>query len=196
MEFLAMGNQVFFGKLLDASEETYREYCKLKSEEEGLTSYSEPNYEQALGHARERVSRFDSVLMTAEKPEGFKLEELLARLQSEIISKTQKIQNDGSDVAEFVKGNNLEIIRLLSMAEALQRSSYVMLSAKAPDQGPLGKPRIGEPDSIDSAVENLRDAIQACEQFGRVFCRKRLNTPFQVTGAIVDGSGDILIVEE
>uniref|UniRef100_UPI003F746574 hypothetical protein n=1 Tax=Enterococcus faecium TaxID=1352 RepID=UPI003F746574 len=93
----------------------------------------------------------DSVLMTAEKPEGFKLEELLARLQSEIISKTQKIQNDGSDVAEFVKGNNLEIIRLLSMAEALQRSSYVMLSAKAPDQVPLGKPRIGEPNSIDSA---------------------------------------------
>ena len=53
-----------------------------------------------------------------------------------------------------------------------------------------------EEDTVEDAVERLRQAIQDCEGFGRVFCRQKLHAPFQVTGVMLDSAGEIIIVEE
>lgn len=58
------------------------------------------------------------------------------------------------------------------------------------------------PINKQQAVENLRDAIQACEEHGRVYAtvgsRQPNMTPVtsQVTGVMIDDNGDIVIVEE
>jgi len=83
------------------------------------------------------------VLMSPQNPEGWKLEDLFSQLQAEIEIKSEKITNDASPVARLVLRNNQQIIGLLAQAEALQRSSYDALDAMAPNEGPLGRPRIG-----------------------------------------------------
>lgn len=105
------------------------------------------------------------VLMSPENPEGWKLEELLERLRREIVTKCEKIHNDKRPVARAVLRNNEQIIGLLFQAEALQRDSYDKLDAMAPNEGPLGKPRIGagsdqQPPTIEERVSLLEGVIQ------------------------------------
>lgn len=83
------------------------------------------------------------VLMSAENPSGWKLEELLARLQVEVQAKQERIVNDASEVAEQVRVNNQVILDCLGRAENLQRDSYKSLSQLGKDQASEGKPRIG-----------------------------------------------------
>lgn len=83
------------------------------------------------------------VLMAPTNPTGWKLEELLDHLVTELHGKCNKIASDTRPVARQVLRNNQQIIGLPLQAEALQRASYDALNAMAPDQGPLGKPRIG-----------------------------------------------------
>jgi len=92
-----------------------------------------------------------NVLMGPGNPSGWKLEDLLATLQREVREKSAKIADDARPVARAVLRNNQQIIGLLAQAEALQRSSYDMLDALAPNQGPLGTPRIGAGSSGDGA---------------------------------------------
>ena len=83
------------------------------------------------------------VLMSPENPTGWKLEDLLRELQSEVLGKCNKISADTRWQARRVLRNNEQIVGLLAQAEALQRDSYDVLDAMAPNEGPLGKPRIG-----------------------------------------------------
>jgi hypothetical protein len=83
------------------------------------------------------------VLMSNENHNGWKLENLLAQVKLEVSQKINKIINDTSPQAQLVVRNNLAIIEHLGAAEALQRSSYVVLDAMKPNEGPSGKPRIG-----------------------------------------------------
>lgn len=83
------------------------------------------------------------VLMSPANPEGWKLEDLLERLRTEIREKSAKIASDPREVARLVYRNNQRILELLLEAERLQRESYAALDALAPNQGPLGIPRIG-----------------------------------------------------
>lgn len=83
------------------------------------------------------------ILMTAENPDGWKLEDLLTQLQKELMAKTQKIIGDDSKLACFVRGNNIAILTHLNAAENLQRKSYEELAKLRPDQGPNGQARIG-----------------------------------------------------
>lgn len=85
----------------------------------------------------------EPVLMSAENPSGFKLEELLATLQNEVTAKHQKIVSDDSEVSRHVQANNLKILVCLAEAERLQRDSYARLSEIAADAGPEGVARIG-----------------------------------------------------
>lgn len=85
------------------------------------------------------------ILMSSTNPNGHKLEELLQQLQIEVATKSQKIESDTRPSARQVLRNNSQIIGLLMQAEALQRSSYDVLSTIGPNQGPLGTPRIGNP---------------------------------------------------
>jgi len=81
--------------------------------------------------------------MGSENPNGYKLEELLEQIIFEVAEKTNKIINDPSSQAQLVVRNNQDIIKHLGAAAALQRSSFVVLDAIGPNEGPTGKPRIG-----------------------------------------------------
>ncbi len=92
------------------------------------------------------------VLMTAENPDGWTLEGLLAQLVEEVEAKTGKIASDTSRLASDVRFNNFVIINNLTNALSAQRRSIRLLAEAGPDEGPLGKPRIG-PGRADSADE-------------------------------------------
>jgi hypothetical protein len=84
-----------------------------------------------------------TILMGSENHNGWKLEDLLAQVKLEVSHKINKVINDKSPQAQLVVRNNLAIIEHLGAAEALQRSSYVVLDAMKENEGPAGKPRIG-----------------------------------------------------
>lgn len=83
------------------------------------------------------------VLMSADNPTGWKLEELMPQLAMEIQTKTDKIKHDTRPVSILVQNNNAEIIEHLYAIERLQHRSYEQLRTLGPDEGPLGQPRIG-----------------------------------------------------
>ena len=85
------------------------------------------------------------ILMGSKNPNGYKLEELLEDVMFEVAQKINKIINDPSPQAQFVVQNNQAIIEHLGAACALQRSSFVILDAMRKDEGPTGRPRIGNP---------------------------------------------------
>ena len=85
----------------------------------------------------------DKILMGADNPDGAKLEELLARLIEEIDAKTKKIAGDDRLQAGIVRHNNDLIVQYLHVAISLQNLSMGVLVGMAPNEGPLGKPRIG-----------------------------------------------------
>jgi len=83
------------------------------------------------------------ILMSAENPHGWKLEELLSQINTEVSHKINKVIDDETPQAQVVVRNNLAIVEHLAAAEALQRASYIVLDAMRPNEGPTGKPRIG-----------------------------------------------------
>jgi len=84
------------------------------------------------------------ILMGKDNPDGMKLEDLLSKLQLEVGNKCALIENDPRLEAKTVVNNNHQIIGLLAQAEAIQKQSYAILDNMAPNEGPLGTPRIGE----------------------------------------------------
>ncbi len=84
-----------------------------------------------------------TILMGSEYHNGWKLEDLLAQVKQEVSQKINKIVNDSSPQAQLVVRNNLAIIEHLGSAEALQRSSYILLDVMSQNKGPAGEPRIG-----------------------------------------------------
>lgn len=84
-----------------------------------------------------------TVLMSSENHNGWKLEDLLAQVKQEVSEKINKIIHDPSPQAQLVVRNNLAIVEHLGAAEALQRSSYIVLDAMKANEGPAGTPRIG-----------------------------------------------------
>lgn len=94
---------------------------------------------------RERINNLSqTVLMSSDNHNGWKLEELLFQVKLEVSEKVNKIINDPSPQAQLVVRNNLAIIEHLGAAEALQRASYIVLNAMKPNEGPTGTPRIGK----------------------------------------------------
>jgi len=85
-----------------------------------------------------------TILMSRENPEGFKLEELAEKLRHEVQAKTLNIAGDPRIEAQTVVNNNAQIIGLLFQIEALQRQSFAVMAQIRPDEGPTGKPRVGE----------------------------------------------------
>jgi len=69
---------------------------------------------------------------------------LLDTLIMEVSEKTLKIINDNKIEAKTVVQNNEQICGLLRQAAAIQRQSYIILDAMRENEGPAGKPRIGE----------------------------------------------------
>jgi len=84
------------------------------------------------------------ILMTRENPTGHKLEELLAQVAHELTVKNDRLTGDLSPAAQTLRHNNVEIISLLHQARRHQEHSLKVLLDVGPDQGPMGKPRVGE----------------------------------------------------
>ncbi|MBJ4025538.1 hypothetical protein JGD41_23970, partial [Salmonella enterica subsp. enterica serovar Derby] len=134
------------------------------------------------------------ILMSRGNHHGWKVEELAEKLRGGIMSKSLNIAEDMSFEAQTVKNNNFQILGLLMQVEALQRQSFVVMSKLGKDQGPKGVPRIGkdaEQDRPANVTKNLREAIQAAEEFGLV----RTEDGQVITGAQLSEHGVILVKE-
>lgn len=81
------------------------------------------------------------ILMSADNPEGYKLEDLLAQLQRELRAKTGKLTGE-CPVNTTIRENNAAIIALLERAESFQRDTMHSLESLGPDPGPEGTPRV------------------------------------------------------
>ncbi|MDF4891579.1 hypothetical protein P3566_22070 [Vibrio parahaemolyticus] len=146
--------------------------------------------------AQKQVASKSPVLMSRDNPEGWKLEDLMEQVRSEIMSKSLNIAEDMSFEAQTVKNNNFLILGLLMQVEAIQRQSFVVMSRLGEDQGPNGKPRIGKDvskgeDKLTNVTMMMREAIQAAEEFGLV----RDENGSVITGAIETEHGVVLVKE-
>ncbi len=83
-------------------------------------------------------------LSTDEKPDGWKLEDILSVIQDDIVGRSNKIVGDSCPEARKVLQNNFEILRLLSdciaAAEDSTRVLKILGRSESADGGP---PRIG-----------------------------------------------------
>lgn len=86
----------------------------------------------------------DSILMSYENPDGFKLEDLMVLLANEMNVKNDNAKTDKSKLSKAVQANNLEILKHMNEIKNLQLHSYELMAEKAHDGGVNGKPRIGE----------------------------------------------------
>lgn len=83
------------------------------------------------------------VLMSADHPEGWKLEELLAQIAQDLRVKNDHLEGDSKPTSRAVVLNNLGIIDCLALAEVRQRDTLRRLNVLGADPGPTGTPRIG-----------------------------------------------------
>ena len=55
--FLEMDTGEFLSKFIESTKEMYVEYCGLQAFDQGLLSYAEPDYKQAIDFARDLIRR-------------------------------------------------------------------------------------------------------------------------------------------
>ncbi len=83
------------------------------------------------------------ILMSAGNPTGRKLEELLVQIRAELWEKNARLEGRDDEMTARVVLANRRIMSHLYEAEGAQRLLLAMLNAVGPDQGPLGRPRVG-----------------------------------------------------
>ncbi len=81
------------------------------------------------------------LLHSPDNPEGWRLEDLLAEIQNDIVRRTQKIIDDDRPDARAVLNNNIEIMSMLSKCVERAEDSTRILNSLGPHQD--GQPRIG-----------------------------------------------------
>ena len=123
----------------------YRDgYPSISPRQEFVDGYTECGCPAALIEPPPPAAPSVPVLMSKANPSGWKLEELLVQLAHEIETlKTPLIAADPRPVAQMVVEHNNQIVVLLRKAAEIQAASYASLASIGPNQGPLGKPRIG-----------------------------------------------------
>jgi hypothetical protein len=100
------------------------------------------------------------LLMTAENPDGWKLEELSVQLMDEMRAKDAKLtglmaeERDCNKLAALKRAreNNKAIILAFDQINRRQLDTMQAFAAFGPDQGPRGKPRIGPGSDTPSAA--------------------------------------------
>lgn len=82
-------------------------------------------------------------LVTEEKPDGHKLEDILSLIRADVLKRSAKITEDRRPEAQHVLRNNMRVLELLSEAIHLaEDSTTVLVKAFGPNvKG--GPPRIG-----------------------------------------------------
>jgi len=83
-------------------------------------------------------------LITDDKPDGHKLEDILNSLRGDIIKRATKIVDDHRPEAEQVLKNNIRILELLTEAIRLAEDSSVVLTRAFGPNYKGGPPRIGK----------------------------------------------------
>lgn len=83
-------------------------------------------------------------LATEEKPDGYKLEDILGLLRGDMIKRATKIVDDTRPEARHVLNNNIRILSLLSEAIELAADSTKTIEKSFGKPIP-GHPRIGKP---------------------------------------------------
>jgi hypothetical protein len=81
-------------------------------------------------------------LLSDEKPDGFKLEDILRTLRKDVLTRCAKIADDGTEEAKHVMDNNMHILNLLTEAINTAEESTQTLD-KAFGRSVPGQPRIG-----------------------------------------------------
>lgn len=89
-------------------------------------------------------------LRSETNPTGHKLEDLLAEIRNDVITRCTRIMRDPRPEAQSVLNNNMEILQHLSEAVRLaQHSTHLLDKAFGPSQAVKGgPPRIGEVDDV------------------------------------------------
>ena len=94
--------------------------------------------------------RRQPLLMTADNPDGWKLDALCHQLEVEVIRKSARIMHDKRAQVRAVLRNNEVIIALLGQIAALQRASMDRLEELGPNEGPRGTPRAGPGSAVET----------------------------------------------
>lgn len=97
----------------------------------------------------------DGLLMSRDNPNGRTLESVLTQLMNELRWKNAKIISDTQPCSVLIHANNNRIIEHLGASLALQESSMHALDAIKPNEGPTGKPRIGEGSKKDYGLFDI-----------------------------------------
>ncbi len=82
-----------------------------------------------------------TLLVTADHPDGWKLEDILTEIQNDIFRRSNKIIEDGRAEARQVLQNNVDILRLLTTCIEKAQDSTGILNSLGPHED--GNPRIG-----------------------------------------------------
>jgi predicted nucleic acid-binding Zn-ribbon protein len=83
-------------------------------------------------------------LVSEDNPGGYKLEDILNTIRSDILKRCIKIAQDERAEAQHVLANNMEVLQHLTKAIELARdSSRTLDRAFGPSAAPSGPPRIG-----------------------------------------------------
>ncbi len=83
------------------------------------------------------------ILMSRTNPDGIPLEDIIDQLIAEMNEKQEYIEKDKSLAAQSLKLNSRQIIDLLIRIKRINNESRNLLETISPDQGPVGKPRVG-----------------------------------------------------
>ncbi len=82
-----------------------------------------------------------TLLVTADHPDGWKLEDILTEIQNDIFRRSSKIIEDSRAEARKVLQNNVDILGLLTTCIEKAHESTGILNSLGPHED--GKPRIG-----------------------------------------------------
>lgn len=82
-----------------------------------------------------------TLLVTAENPDGWTLEDILTEIQNDMFRRSNKIIDDNRDEARKVLQNNIDILGLLTACIEKARESTTILNSLGPHED--GNPRIG-----------------------------------------------------
>lgn len=83
-------------------------------------------------------------LVTEDKPDGYRLEDILMLIRNDMLLRASKIADDRRPEAQHVMRNNMKILGLVSEAIDLAEDSTRVLNKAFGTAGKGGPPRIGK----------------------------------------------------
>ena len=83
-------------------------------------------------------------LVTDDKPDGYRLEDILGLVRKDVLTRALKIADDKRAEAQHVMRNNMKILNLISEAITLAEDSTRVLDKAFGNSAKGGPPRIGK----------------------------------------------------